>query len=201
LQPPPLPLTDLQVAHSVRAFRWNCVDRADLVGDPPSGWTCLYREAARIAGDEEPDLRRELPAVIDHLRHTAPPLGAVRVRQFGGPVAAEHEDPSVTRFTGAPASVVVVLSEHLRGPVLPMPVEDRFSQVIIQTGLSASWALAMSGQRPRRSGMPSAPATSNGHQRDDSAGAANNAEESTSATEGPGPPLPDGLASSVARGE
>jgi hypothetical protein len=142
-QEPASPLSDLQLIQAVRAFRQTCIDDPAFTGDPRQTWACLYREAARIAGDRQPEIRDDLPAIISHANRISPRPGAVRVRQFSGASRVEVSDPSVTRFVGAPEHIVSDLSGRVPGTVLPIPVADRIIQIIVQTGISARWALSM----------------------------------------------------------
>jgi hypothetical protein len=140
----PPPLTELQTEQIIRAFRTNCLDNPGLTGEPEALIRCLYEEAARIAGDPAPDLKLELPTLVSSLAAAAPPVGAVRTRQFSGAIRPEAAEPRFSRFLAAPARVAAGLSPDAVGAaVLPIPTPDRFYAILVQTGMSARRALAL----------------------------------------------------------
>jgi hypothetical protein len=137
------PLSDQQVEQILRAIRQHCVEDLRFGGDHRAVWQCMYREAARVAGDQVPALREELPSLISDLKRHAPQPGAIKVRQFGGAMRPGFADPRLTSFTGVPAGIAHDLAGRIDSTLLPLPTPDRFYQVIIQTGISPQWALAL----------------------------------------------------------
>ncbi|MCC6315885.1 MAG: hypothetical protein IT337_17950, partial [Thermomicrobiales bacterium] len=141
---PPPPLTDLQVAQIVGGFRRQQADDPGLATTPERIVEALYREAARVAGDPEPDLRLELPTLRRRILAAMPREGAVRVQQLDSTVAAESAPPTVARFLAAPARVASDLRlDGLPISVVPLPVEDRFYPVVLQAGMSARRVLSL----------------------------------------------------------
>lgn len=143
-KPPPPPLTDLQVAQTVGSFRRQQTDDPALRSAPEQVVESLYREAARIAGDPEPDLRLELPMLRRRILAAMPREGAVRVQQLDSTVAAEPSPPPVARYLAAPARVAPDLRlDGLPIAVVPIPVEDRFYPVVVQAGMGARRVLSL----------------------------------------------------------
>lgn len=143
-KPPPPPLTDLQVAQTVGSFRRQQSDDPALRSVPEQVVESLYREAARIAGDPEPDLRLELPMLRRRILAAMPREGAVRVQQLDSTVAAEPSPPPVARYLAAPARVAPDLRlDGLPIAVVPIPVEDRFYPVVVQAGMGARRVLSL----------------------------------------------------------
>ena len=139
---PPPPLTDLQVSQIVAAFRRVRADDPGLRSAPRDMIHGLFQEAARIAGDIEPDLRLELPALQRRIAAAMPPDGAVRVQQLDSD-QAESAPPPVVRYLAAPERVAAELRLSQDVTLAPIPVDNRFYAVIVQSGMSARRVLSL----------------------------------------------------------
>jgi hypothetical protein len=146
---PPPPLTDLQVAQIGSAFRRGQAADPGLHTLPGQLLDELYRTAAHIAGDPEPDLRLEAPRLRRHLVAAMPPDGAVRAPQPDTTAPAEVSPPPVARFFAVPEQVAADL--RLDGPdatAVAIPVDDRFAAIVVQSGMSARRILALPAPPP-----------------------------------------------------
>jgi hypothetical protein len=143
-KPPPPPLTDLQIAQIVSAFRRDHLDDPGLRALPEQIVDALYRAAARVAGDPEPDLRLEAPLLRRRLLAALPPDGAVRAPQPDTTAPAEFASPPISRFFGAPARIAPVLRlDGADATLAPLPVDDRFYAVVVQSGMGARRILGL----------------------------------------------------------
>ncbi|HEU5431639.1 MAG TPA: hypothetical protein VFU81_08255, partial [Thermomicrobiales bacterium] len=146
---PPPPLTDLQVVQIVAAFRRGRFDDPGLRTLPASIIDALYRTAADVAGDPEPDLRLEAPLLRRRLIAAMPPDGAVRAPQPDTTAPAEYASPPISRFYGAPARVAPDLRlACAEATMLPLPVDDRFYAMVVQAGMSARRILGLPAPPP-----------------------------------------------------
>lgn len=155
---PPPPLSDLQVSQILAAFRRGRGDDPGLRAAPRDMMQGLFEEAARVAGDIEPDLRLELPALQRRIAAALPPDGAVRVQQLDS-ARAEHAPPPVVRFLAAPARVAADLRLPRGVTPVSIPVDNRFYAMIVQSGMSARRVLSLP---PFVAGDPPEPAATEG---------------------------------------
>jgi hypothetical protein len=142
-KPPPQPMTDLQVAQIIAAFRRNQADDPGLRAAPRDMVHGLFHEAARIAGDTEPDLRLELPTLQRRIIASLPPDGAVRVQQIDSTHPVEFGPPGIARYLAVPQRVAADLRAPGGVAVIPVPAEDRFYAVVVQSGMSARRAFSL----------------------------------------------------------
>ncbi|MFT4039975.1 MAG: hypothetical protein QM692_17485, partial [Thermomicrobiales bacterium] len=141
----PRPLSDLQVAQIVAAFKQRCAHIDSAQWAPEYLLQELFAEAAMQAGDPPLDLRQELAPVRRRVLRAMPPDGAVRVQQLPTTSPAERALPTVSRFLAAPAAVVGDLRfEPHVAVVMPLPIDTRFYTAIVQSGMSARRILSRS---------------------------------------------------------
>lgn len=150
---PPPPLTGAQVAQIVGEFRRGRHDDPALRDTPDRLVEALFVVAARVAGDPEPDLRLEMPALRRRILAAMPPPGAIRVQQLETANLTERVPPRVARFFAAPSRVAADLAMQSQVPVLSLPVSDRFYAIVVQSGMGARRVLSL----PVPSRQPVAP--------------------------------------------
>lgn len=143
VQPPPPPLSDLQAAQIVRAYRQAQRNDPAFRAAPRNSVHELFALAARIAGDAEPDLRIELPLVQRRFLSAIPPDGAIRIPQLDSTVRAELAPLQIVRYLAMPARVAGDIAAVDGTERVPIPVDDRFYALSVQTGMSARRVLSL----------------------------------------------------------
>jgi hypothetical protein len=145
--PPPVPLSHRQAEQVTLAFRRSCIDDPTWRTDPRRTWRCLYERAARIAGDPVPDLRAEVPRLIERLRSEIPPGESVRVLPGKGSDETLGEPPLEIRLLEVPAQIAADLdTTQLGATIVPIPISDRFYTLTVQVGMRAGRVLVISVQ-------------------------------------------------------
>ncbi len=133
-------LSDLQVVQTIARFK------REAASLPSQRWTAGYlldmlrAQAAEVAGDVVPSLGDELPVHRRTILTSMPPDGAVRRPPCATTDPHGFAPPAVVRFLSVPGEVIepFVRTNPDLVTVLPLPIEDRFYTVVIQSGLTAS---------------------------------------------------------------
>lgn len=135
--PPVAPMSDADVHHVLMVFRRGAAAEHWLDATPAQFYEMLWTEAAKYAGDREPDARLEIARLQEELAAALPGPTGVLARPRPG--SHSHAFWLFSQFAAVPARLVDDLNPARVGcAVLSVPVGERLYAVGIQNGLNAA---------------------------------------------------------------
>lgn len=134
---PIAPMSDADVHHVLMTFRRGPGGELWLTATPAQFYDMLLTEAAKYAGDREPDPRLEIARLQDELASSLPATTGVLSRPRPGPKSNAFWHFS--QFAAVPDRLLDDVTPARVGcPVLAVPVGDRLYVVAIYNGLNAA---------------------------------------------------------------
>jgi hypothetical protein len=130
-------MSDADVHHVLMNFRRGAGGEHWLSATPAQFYDMLLTEAAKYAGDREPDPRLEIARLQEELASALPGTNGVLARPR--PSAKSNAFWLFSQFAAVPDRLLDDLTPARVGcPVLSVPVGDRLYVVAIYNGLNAA---------------------------------------------------------------